>query len=163
VFLEPAVLRDQLVHGRFDARVFQPPPKILPAVSFDDADFVRTRDAKRWRLRERNTRLGASSIAGRGSFATRLILKGEPVLVLEGARGNFPVNHSERPNTARAANRAGLFALRDISPGEEITEDYRFLPYFEQRIPDLPQTIVAATPEEYAAMIRAHRFLVRGP
>lgn len=134
---------------------------ILPVVSFDEAEFVRSRDAKRWRLRERNTRLGFSPIAGRGSFATRLILRGEPVLVLEAARGNFPVNHSDRPNTARAVNRAGLFALRNIAPGEEITEDYRFLPYFEQRIPDLPETILTATPEEYAAMIRAHRFLIR--
>jgi hypothetical protein len=140
--------------------VIEPASALLPIVRFDEADFLRARDARRWRLRERNTGLGPSSIQGRGSFATRQILRGEPVLVREGARGNFPVNHSIQPNTARAANRAGLFALRDIEPGEEITEDYRFLPYFEQAIPDLPQTIVAATPEEYARLLRAHRFLV---
>ena len=119
---------------------------------------MRRLDARRWRLRERNTRLGCSPIQGKGSFATRQISRGEPVLVLEGARGNFPVNHSDRPNTARAVNRAGLFALRDILPGEEITEDYRFLPYFEQRIPELPNQLVIATVEEYERLIRGHRF-----
>jgi hypothetical protein len=45
--------------------------------------------------------------------------------------------------------------LRDIAAGEEITEDYRFLPYFEQAIPLTGLPLVRATPEEY------HRFLAR--
>ncbi len=137
-----------------------PASDILPAVQFDEADFQRRLDAKRWRLRERNTRLGYSPIQGRGSFATQLIRRGEAVLVREPVRGNFPVNHSATPNAGRAANRAGLFALRDIAPGEEVTEDYRFLPYFEQRIPELPDQLTVATPAEYARLLRAHRFLV---
>lgn len=125
----------------------------LPQVRFEDPDHFRALDARRWRSGERNTIRKRSPIAGYGSFAARLIRAGEPVLVREPRSGNFPVNHSDLPNTARAANRCGLFALRDIAPGEEVTEDYRFLPYFEQAIPRLPNPLFAATPEDYRRLL----------
>jgi SET domain-containing protein len=141
--------------------VIHTPQGLLPIVCFEEADFFRTIDARRWRSRERNTRVGFSPVQGRGSFAARPIRRGEPVMVRERARGNYPVNHSDMPNTARAANRAGLFALRDIAQGEEITEDYRFLPFFEQRIPELPEKLLPGTAEEYARLLQAHEFVLR--
>ena len=81
---------------------------------------------RRWRAGERNTRYGRSEIHGFGSVAVRRIPRGAAIMVREPLSGHFPVNHSETPNAGRAINRAGLFALRDIAAGEEMTEDYRF-------------------------------------
>jgi hypothetical protein len=134
----------------------------LPLVRFDDPEQFRALDARRWRSGERNTCRRRSPVQGYGSFATRLIRLGEPVFVRQPRSGNFPVNHSDRPNTARAANRCGLFALRDIAPGEEVTEDYRYLPYFEQAIPALPQRLIQATPEDYRRLLAKARLEVLG-
>jgi hypothetical protein len=131
------------------------PKSLIQPVRFEDAEFAGKLDVRRWRAGERNTRYGRSEVHGFGSFAVRRIPRGAAVMVREPLSGNFPVNHSDTPNTARAINRAGLFALRDIAAGEEITEDYRFLPYFEQAIPITGLPLVRATPEEY------HRFLAR--
>ena len=118
-------------------------------------------DIRRWRAGERNTRRGPSPLHGFGSFAVRTIHRGEALLVREPLSGNFPVNHSDSPNAGRAANRAGLFALREIAKGEEITEDYRFLPFFRQAIPDVGRQIVAATTGEYRAFISEYGFLLK--
>jgi hypothetical protein len=135
--------------------IHRPFKSILPPVQFTEAELCGRIDSRRWRAGERNTRLARSPIAGYGSFAVAPIFRGGPILVREPLSGNFPVNHSDWPNAARASNRAGLFALRDIQPGEEITEDYRFLPFFGQAIPLLPRQIAPATQEEYDALVRA--------
>jgi hypothetical protein len=138
-------------------RVISQPKPLIQPVRFRDAEFAGKLDARRWRAGERNTRYRRSELHGFGSFAVRRIPRGAAIMVREPLSGNFPVNHSDAPNAGRAINRAGLFALRDIAAGEEITEDYRFLPYFEQAIPVTGLPLVRATPEEY------HRFLaVRG-
>lgn len=133
-------------------------PAQLPAVLFPEVERARQWDLRRWQGGERNTRYGASPIAGRGSFATQRIERAMPVMVREPLSGNYPVNHSPRPNTARAINRAGLFALRDIQSGEEITEDYRFLPYFGQRIPPLPEPLRLCSVPEYIYLLQQHGF-----
>ena len=138
------------------------PKSLIQPVSFADAEFAGKIDIRRWRAGERNTRLGRSEVHGHGSFAARRIPKGAAIMVREPLAGNFPVNHSDTPNAGRAKNRAGLFALRDIASGEEITEDYRFLPYFEQAIPFIGQQLVSATPEEYAQFIVTHGFALEG-
>jgi hypothetical protein len=127
-------------------------------VLFEEGDFRGQLDIRRWRAGERNTRLGRSPLHGHGSFAIRPIPRGGPIMVREPLSGNFPVNHSDQPNAARASNRAGLFALRDIAAGEEITEDYRFLPFFEQAIPLIPQKLVQATAEEYQRFLQQSGF-----
>ena len=147
---------------RHAPRVNPPLKSLIQPVHFEDAEFAGAIDIRRWRAGERNTRLGRSELHGFGSFAARRIPKGAAVMVREPLAGNFPVNHSDTPNAARAKNRAGLFALRDIAAGEEITEDYRFLPFFEQAIPFIGQQLVQATPEEYHQFVIAHEFALKG-
>lgn len=135
---------------------------ILPAVLFEEAELCRAVDGRRWRAQERNTRRGRSEIQGFGCFAVRQISRGAAVQVGMPLHGNFPVNHSERPNVGRARNRAGLFALRQIEAGEEIMEDYRFLPYFGQAIPVLPRALRQGTVREYGGLLRGKGFVLRG-
>lgn len=137
------------------------PALILP-VHFEEAGCSGAEDARRWRAGERNTRRGRSGLHGWGSFAKRRIARGAAILVREPPSGNFPVNHSDTPNAARALNRAGLFALRDIPAGEEITEDYRFLPFFAQAIPLVPERLVHAAPLAYARLIERQGFALEG-
>ena len=70
-----------------------------------------------------------SNIHGVGAFAARLIRKGERVRMPDGELADFRgFNHSCDSNLSPAFRGGYRWALRDISPGEELTVDYGFRP-----------------------------------
>jgi hypothetical protein len=72
-------------------------------------------------------------------------------------------NHSYRPNARYddTGPQTKVFsAIREIEPGEEITEDYRYLPYFGQGIPHLPQQLFQASANDYRELLEASEFQV---
>jgi len=96
----------------------------------------------------------------RGLYAERAIPRGGAVFdTVAITAPTTRAVHSSRPNAARASNRIGLFALRAINEGEEITEDYCLLPLFAGPAAPLWARLFAATPDKYWALLRRHGFL----
>ncbi len=67
--------------------------------------------------------------------------------------------HSRYPNAARASNRSGLFALREIPEGENITEDFRLMPLLLREGVPLWARIFAVGVDHYWRLLRLHGFL----
>lgn len=85
------------------------------------------------------TKIGKSDIQGNGLLAKMKLSAGTNIGVSH--IDNFPTedigalyNHSEQPNaiSLKNGNKRSVVVIRDISPDEEITLDYRGQPELEQ-------------------------------